>query len=768
MELFEATGMMALIITILILVVALRLGRALFSLLASKDASDQFDTLLFSIGLGLGLISLATFVLGAVGLLYRPVFGGILVVALAVSIPGLIREFRTLRGKAGGRASSWLSYPVLGLLVGIGAVCLLAALAPETGFDALNYHLGTPRLYMAHHRIVETVNLAGYSHPLAIDMLYLFAWLIHSSLAARLIHLAFGLLTAAGCLVFCRRYAAPGSGSLAALLFLASPVVMYLCQTAYVDLGLAFFALSALFAVFRWLESGSRHWILLAGVYSGLSLGAKYMGAAVVVMTLAIALAGVAGKTNRRRMVVDLCLYGAVTFLVFAPWIIKNWITSGNPFSPALSDVIPTEGFSSPDYERLVQLTRSWHGYSGGLLDWILIPWRQTFRPDIFHGSPGLAYLALFPIAAVLSWRDRWLRLAAVGVGAGYVFLALGTATTRFFVLVFPVISVLIAGTLWPRPGKRRDWGRQLLVVLALALVVAKLPWSSTFWATPEPLILDTAKVRVFGTAQEREEFQEAKALGPGGNQFYEYLQDLPRGTRILALTPVYQALTDHEVFMPPNSTPSSEMSSAAIDLARSGMSMEDVELNLDRPDVTGRYWKVQLNASWSLTPDETHPRLFYIENGIPMEIAVYGISLRSPAQGIQEVVADLGAPCRVERVTLLRRVSPVAPAYRVFGSPGWSESDWKQVPTSLAVGRPQSSSRRLLELLARNRITHVVLGHHAGANFLPEFYVKRRGVSALIPVRTFGNYEVLKVDLSSGRPASFSACPEPLRTVVQ
>ncbi len=746
MGLLEATGISALIITLLILLVALRFGRIVFSRLACNESCDPWEIAFFSVGLGLGMISFATFVLGAVGLLYRPIFEAAFVVALAVSIPGLVRDFRSLRREINPHASSWLSIPVIGLLVGVAVVCLLAALAPETGFDALNYHLGTPRLYIANHRIVEATNLAGYSHPLAIDMLYMFAWLIHSSLTAKLVHLAFGLLTAAGCWIFCRRYAVPGSGSLAALLFLASPIVMYLCQSAYVDLGLAFFALLVVFAGFRWLESGQRRWILLGGVYSGLSLGAKYMGAAVVVATLAIILAGLSSKQRRRQAMVDLCLYGAVTALVFAPWIIKNWLMTGNPFAPALANLIPTRGFSSPDYDRLVQLTRTWHGYSGSLVDWILIPWRQTFRPDIFHGSPGFVYLLLFPVAVVLSWKDRWLRLMAVCVVVGYLFLLLGTATTRFFVLVFPWISILIAGALWPRAGKRTAWIKPFLVLLALVLIVVKLPWFSGLWATPEPLILDTAKIRVFRTAGERDEFLEAKALGPGGNQFYEYLNALPGGTRILALTPVYQALTNHEVFMPPNSTPSSEMASAAIDLAKIERGLDDIELAISRPGLFGRLWKIQLNSSGTLlTPDETHPRLFYIENRIPMEVAAWGVTLR-PSQGaVQEIDVDLGAPCKVERIILLNREHNTD--YRVFGSPGWSKDKWQPIATEVSVQKPKASSEHLLSLLAENRITHVVIGHHAGAEFLPEYFVKSHALPALTPAKSFGDYEVLVVE---------------------
>ncbi|RPI26653.1 MAG: phospholipid carrier-dependent glycosyltransferase [Acidobacteria bacterium] len=752
MQFLEATGINALLIVILTLLVALRLGRALVSRLSLGETAVTLEILLFAEGLGLGAISLLTLLLGALGLLYPAVFRVALGIGLAVSLRGLIRDFRLLR--AGGprdaiRRITWLVYPVIALLAGIVAICLLAALAPETGFDALNYHLGTPRLYIANHRVVETVNLAGYSHPLAVDMLYVATWLVHSPLAAKLVHFVLGLLTAAGCWLFCRRYSVPGSGLLAALLFLGSPVVMFLSQSAYIDLGLAFFALLAVFAWFRWLESGMRHWIVLAGIYTGLSLGAKYMGVTVLVVGLFLLAWAFISPSFPKLRPTDFFLYCAVAFLVFAPWLIKNVVLTGNPLAPALSDAIPTKGFGPPDYARLVQLTRSWHGYSGTLLDWVAIPWRQTFRPDVFHGDPGLVYLFVLPFALGLGWRNRWLRLLAGAAALGYFFLLLGTATTRFFVLIFPWMSILVAAGVWPSAeregGRRAGWLRGALVLACLILVVLKLPWFAALWPTPEPLILDTAKIRLFRSQDDRDQFLESRVTGLGGGHLYKYLNGLPKGSRILALTPVYQALTDHEVFMPPNSTPSSAMAASAMELAKKQTGYRDVEINLRRPGPTGRFWKVRLSGCPGYTPDETHPRLFYLENSIAREVAVYGVTRRELAQG-QEVVVDLGAPRRVERFTFLSRCDKAFKC-RVFGSAGWSRENWHEVPASANLQDPRAvRAQDLLDLLSRNRITHVALGHHGGAGFLAEFYVDNAGLPDLKPVRQFEGYEVLEV----------------------
>jgi len=751
LHLLEATGINALLVTVLTLLVALRLGQILLARLAPCELRVTPEVSLLSLGLGLGAMSLLTLALGVAGLFYRPLFQLLLLAGVVASAPRLTRDLVSwLQENRGVERPSrtWVFYPAAALLIGIVLICLVAALAPETGFDALNYHLGIPRLYMANHGVVETSNLAVFSYPLGVDMLFLFAWLVHSPVAAKLVHFAFGLLTAAGCWVFLKRLGAPHGGVLAALLFLGSPVVMYLSHSAYIDLGLAFFSLLALIALFRWLETGLSHWSVLAGIYAGLSLSAKYTGFTTFLVGAALMAWTLFGSSRRKARRSDLVLYGIAAFLVFSPWLVKNLIQTGNPVSPLFADLIPTRAIGGAEYNQAVQLIRSWHGYAGTLFDWISVPWLQTFRPDVFHGSPGAAYLVLLPVALVIGWRDRRLRILAGCIAVGYVFLVVGTLTTRFFVLLFPWISVLVAAGIWPRQNDHERsvrWAKAGLVLTCLVLVAAKLPWFNSLWVTPQPLTLDTAKIRFFRTAQERDDFLEKQVTGPGGAEFYSYLNGLKPGARILALTPVYQALTDHRVFMPPNSKPSSEMALAAIELAKKGKGLSDVELTPLGTNLASRFWKVRLEDGSPYWPDETRLRPFFIEKGVPIEVAVYRMT-QLERDGAIEVVLDLGAPRKVERFTLLSRARSRPPTYRLFSSPGWSASRWREVAINVREVSSPVSEEVLCELLSDHQITHVVLGYHPGAQFLPQFYVDERALSWLIPVKSLEGYEVLEV----------------------
>ena len=76
-----------------------------------------------------------------------------------------------------------------------------------------------------------------------------------------------------------RRYFSFGAAVCAATFFYLIPeVYRFLVRSAKVDLGWAFFEVLALTALFAWREQREHpRWLVLAGVFSGLALGTKYI-----------------------------------------------------------------------------------------------------------------------------------------------------------------------------------------------------------------------------------------------------------------------------------------------------------------------------------------------------------------------------------------------------------------------------------------------------------------------------------------------------------
>lgn len=72
----------------------------------------------------------------------------------------------------------------------------LLNLTPPISRDALIHHLAIPKLWLAHGGICDIPWVRFSYYPANIDMLYLVCLWLESHIAAKLVHLAFGIGTA--------------------------------------------------------------------------------------------------------------------------------------------------------------------------------------------------------------------------------------------------------------------------------------------------------------------------------------------------------------------------------------------------------------------------------------------------------------------------------------------------------------------------------------------------------------------------------------------
>jgi len=233
---------------------------------------------------------------------------------------------------------------IRGLLIGLifaHIICIVVlSWVPPVSRDALTHHLVVPKLYIQKGGMVELPEIGFSYYPPNLDLLYIIPLYYGNDIIPKYIHFGFALLT--GWLIF--GYLRKRLNSLyaltGALFFLSIPVIVKLSITVYVDLGLTFFSFAALLMLFRWYESGfNLRYLIYSGVLCGLALGTKYNGLLVLfIMTLITALIYIRFKPVGNSQQVGALKYAAifmfVSLLVFSPWMIRNYLWTGNPIYP--------------------------------------------------------------------------------------------------------------------------------------------------------------------------------------------------------------------------------------------------------------------------------------------------------------------------------------------------------------------------------------------------------------------------------------------------
>jgi hypothetical protein len=412
--------------------------------------TEKSERAVFQLALGFAVLSYALLAFAAVHL-YRPgivralLVIGAVVGATTVAVRRVPDDPPPVRSS---RTAADLGYTLL-ICVGLG-FALIGALAPETEYDALWYHLWLPLRWLDAGRPVDIVEEYVSLYPLTWELLYGAATTVGGPIAAKLLHFACLPLLAVGTSLLTRRLFPNASATLAAALVVTTPIALYEATTAYVDLALTLYVTLAIYAVVRHQATADRRWLFVAGVMIGVASAIKHLG----LIVLTIVGGGVAVREAVRRSSVRRALRVALPFvgvglLIPLPWYVRAAVASGNPVFP---DFYRTFGASPPERwsegtELALQRFKDHFGGPRTPANLARLPWDMTVHAARYGGTLGPAFLILIPAALVRRRPSR----AAVSV-AGVCIAYLGfwaspwsSLQMRFILAIVPLLAALAA-----------------------------------------------------------------------------------------------------------------------------------------------------------------------------------------------------------------------------------------------------------------------------------------------------------------------------------
>ena len=449
-----------------------------------------------------------------------------------------------------GAALLWISCAALAIL------CAgVAALAPESQYDALWYHLTYPQRYLAAGYLVDVPADFVSLYPMTTELWFGYGLALGGSTAAILLHLGFLLLSTIITYEFVRRFAPSASPWLAVALLVTIPTVIWLGSTANIDLAVMLFVTLALDALFRYVDSGRRQWLLLAALNLGLALASKHLA----LFALAILCPGLLvalwrrGAGWRASFTAALAL-GTLSLLVALPWYLRSYLATGNPVFETMYAVFgaPADRWNA-QADRGLRLFLDHFGRPRTIGNLLTLPWHMTIHAASYSGTLGPLFLVLLPMLALRRVRGTmpWL-IAFVGLWILLWSSPLSSFQMRHLMPIAPALAVLAAAAFGRAAGLARlVAGRRTSALLAgglAMLLVLNLPpftflhevdrvnwdgWlSSVLYALPWGVVVGGESADSYLTREIRSyaawQFADAK-LPPdarvlswsGGEQFY-------------------------------------------------------------------------------------------------------------------------------------------------------------------------------------------------------------------------------------------------------
>lgn len=420
----------------------LLVGQVLGAKLVPNDAGlSTRGRLALAVGTGLGVLGVIQLGLAASGIL-TPAIGtaAILAAVTLVLITRRWRDWQSVFSWPRSRGDQWLA---IFCALALGAA-LLNALAPPTAWDALVYHLTGPRWYLEAGHLHHDRDLAYLGFPQWGEMLFLWAMLLGGEKSAAMMHWVFAPLTLM-LLPDLMRAVAPGRAWLAAAILLSASTTVLLAGWAYVEWMMMFAITAGALALVRERETTNPAWLAFAGAMAGLAFGAKYTAAGAIVGL------GIAVMVSTRFSIRKMAPFGAVAFLVIAPWLIKNLALTGNPVYPF---------FLSGKFWDAARAY--WYGRGGtGLspVEALIAPWEMTVSSAEGVGKYGATigplWLVLLPCLAVGWHRPEKAKQVVIllliisGVAYGTWLLQIVWSAllvqSRLLLSIFPILACLCA-----------------------------------------------------------------------------------------------------------------------------------------------------------------------------------------------------------------------------------------------------------------------------------------------------------------------------------
>ena len=362
-----------------------------------------------SFGLGAIVISYSVF---ALMLMHRANLLALTALLLIAIVAGQTRGF----------GAAWVRPPLLPVVIcaPFAIWYLVNALAPEVQADANVYHLLPALDSLRHAGFSKTISFYDRL-PQAFEMLFVPAWRIGGSSSAKLVHFAFLLASAPLIVLLAERLELPRmTGAIAAALYFCTPIVGVAGTSAFNDAALVYFSLCA---------------VLLAmedePVYAGLLAGFCYA----VKMTGLVAVPVALAFFFWRRQWRSAAICGMAAIATLCPWLIRNWVQTGNPFAPFLNAWFP-----NPYFYVITEQTLAANLGNYGVSFWQRFP--ELLTGSRLQGVTGPAF-ALVPLALIGAWSRRS-GLLLIALAAAFSLPWWMNAGARFLMPALPFLALAI------------------------------------------------------------------------------------------------------------------------------------------------------------------------------------------------------------------------------------------------------------------------------------------------------------------------------------
>ena len=451
-------GMIFTYITILwILIICLCLGDWILKKILNFPTLRFLDKFALSLLLGLGFLMILRALQGAVSL-FSPIvtWCGLIVLTIIFVVPNIGKWYLSLISFFANLNVQWervnLKYWALGISLFITLIfsSWLIALEPPMRYDEMTYHISGSLYYVEQGGIVRFPEGGVFPWLHYAEMLYTLGLQTGGIATPRIFHLLMTIISVIFVFLITRILSNQRTAWLAALIYFAVPLVSYEGATAYIDLFVTAYTTAFAYCFVVWFIDGHNdRWLIVGGILAGIGLGIKLSaGPLLFALTICFGLLCLIEKKIPRPS--TLLLFILFFLVLSVPWLIRDYLWTGDPFYPYGIGLIRKYG------ENIVSTASTKNPIKGNeIIRFILYPIEIVFNSRrYYHEAPG-AITAALPLMSMPFWffssryKEITRKILSVGIIAAVLTIGImmlsNNALLRYALPIFPWLAVSAA-----------------------------------------------------------------------------------------------------------------------------------------------------------------------------------------------------------------------------------------------------------------------------------------------------------------------------------
>ena len=462
-----------LLVFTLIGLAALGLG-VLTSRLLRLRYNSRFEEVVYSLGLGLGWMSLISLALGIAGLIMSTIFWVMTLVLAVITSVWLIRErqMNTYPPHPNVEPLQRFDYLLLVFIALVLLIGLLLALTPPIAWDGLSIHLVLVRDILRDGMLRPAPNTA---RPIVGHLLFVWGMALGGESLPQLLSYGQGLLMVTAVAMFSRQFFGRRTAILTAAFLCSVEVFIINATWPYLDVPTGLYALLAILTLVNWQlgQRAGRPWLIISVVFAVFAAHTKLNGLFVYpAIATGIALGLWWQRKKLRSRIVDVGLALVAGVLIASIWtLIENTLrTEASNAVAQISDAAMATAGNLGGAENLFAKIASY----------FIVIWEMTIVGQQgglrYDGTISPFFLILIPLLLFLPRKPRviWaLLVAALVEFVSWLLVPKGYYQNRHLILAYPLFSILAAYFVSRLPElDRKSFSVSGFFKIAIALVL--------------------------------------------------------------------------------------------------------------------------------------------------------------------------------------------------------------------------------------------------------------------------------------------------------